>query len=525
MLLLAGAYFLAGKLGLRLAMVHPSATAVWPPAGIALAALLTLGYEVWPAIFAGAFLVNLTTAGSIATCLGIAAGNTLEGLVGAYLVNRWANGRNPFDRAPDAFRYALLAGMVSTAVSATIGVTSLALGGFARWADFGRIGSTWWLGDMGGDLVVAPVLLLWSSHRELRWRWDRVLEAGLLLAALAVLGQIVFGSLFPIGERGYPLEFACMPVLVWAAFRFDPRIAATAVLLLAVLAARGTLMGTGPFQRWERNESFMLLQVFMSVTALTTLALAATVSERRRVERALRAVSEELREAVSELEAFNHSVSHDLRSPIAAVLNYSAIMEQDFRDQLGEEGLRLLRRIRASGESASRLLDQLVQFVWAGRDGGERLHVDMTSLAREAYAEVSAGSEEATQVQFEFADLPPAQGSVALIGRVFHNLFSNAVKYTRGRDRRRIEVAGEAGEVENTYCVTDNGIGFDPRHGETVFQPFRRLDGARKIEGSGLGLAIAAKIVRRHGGRIWAESDGSSGARFCFTLPRRKPAT
>src|SRR6266542_2304274 len=150
MLLLAGAYFLAGKLGLRLALVHPSATAVWPPTGIALAALLTLGCEVWPAIFAGAFLVNLTTAGSIATCLGIAAGNTLEGLVGAYLVNRWANGRNPFDRAPDAFRYALLAGMVSTAVSATIGVTSLSLGGFARWADFGRIGTTWWLGDMGG---------------------------------------------------------------------------------------------------------------------------------------------------------------------------------------------------------------------------------------------------------------------------------------------------------------------------------------------------------------------------------------
>src|SRR6267378_803609 len=120
---LFGLYVLAGKIGLSLASVHANASPVWPPTGIALAAFLTLGYRVWPAIFAGAFLLNLTTAGSVATSIGIAVGNTLEGVVGCYLVSRFAGGQHAFERAHDVFKYGFLAGMVSTVVSATVGVT------------------------------------------------------------------------------------------------------------------------------------------------------------------------------------------------------------------------------------------------------------------------------------------------------------------------------------------------------------------------------------------------------------------
>ena len=125
--LLVVVYFAAGKLGLSLALVHPSATPIWAPTGIAIASMLTLGIRIWPVLFLGAFLVNVTTAGSIATCLGIAAGNTLEGVIAAYLVNRFANGTRVFDRVPDIFKFTVLAGMLSTTVSATFGVTSLAL--------------------------------------------------------------------------------------------------------------------------------------------------------------------------------------------------------------------------------------------------------------------------------------------------------------------------------------------------------------------------------------------------------------
>src|SRR2546428_5965009 len=123
-------YIVAGKLSLRLASVHPSATPVWPPTGIAIATLVALGLRFWPAIFMGAFLVNVTTAGSVLTSVGIATGNTLEALLASFLVIRFANGRRVFEKSWDILRFALYAGILSTAVAATFGVTSLTLGGF-----------------------------------------------------------------------------------------------------------------------------------------------------------------------------------------------------------------------------------------------------------------------------------------------------------------------------------------------------------------------------------------------------------
>src|SRR5881296_4308012 len=281
---LAAIYLLAGKLGLLLAFVHASATAVWPPTGIALAAFLLLGYRVWPGIFLGAFLVNLTTAGSVATTLGIATGNTLEGLAGAYLVNRFAHGAHAFDRPQDVFKFAVLAGLASTTVSPFFGVTSLALGGYADWAEYGRIWLTWWLGDAGGALIVAPVLLLWGQDPRAHWTLAQVKEVGLLLVTLLLVGLAVFGGVLPITIETYPLGFLCIPILLWTAFRFGPRETATATLLLSGIAIWGTLSGFGPFARETQNESLLLLQAFMGVTAIMALALAAGVTEQTRAE-------------------------------------------------------------------------------------------------------------------------------------------------------------------------------------------------------------------------------------------------
>ena len=282
MVVLAVVYFVAGKLGLTLAFVHPSATAVWPPAGIAIAALLTLGSGVWPGILAGAFLVNLATAGSVTTCISIAVGNTLEALVGAYLVNRFAEGRHAFDRTQDTFKFAVLAGMLSTAIAASFGATSLALGGFAPWANYGPIWATWWLGDAAGIVIVAPLLILWISTPRARWNRAQFLEALILLACLIVVGLIVFdGLLFPESSN-YPLEYMCIPFLIWAAYRFGQREAAAATLVLSVTAVWGTLHHLGPFVRQTENESLLLLQAFMGVVAVTTLGLAAEFAERQR---------------------------------------------------------------------------------------------------------------------------------------------------------------------------------------------------------------------------------------------------
>ena len=285
---LAVVYFVAAKLGLRLAFVNPSATPVWPPTGIALAAFLIVGARAWPAIFLGAFLANVTTAGSIATSIGIALGNTLEGWLGAALVGRFAAGRQAFSRPRNAFRFAVLAAAVSTVVSATFGVTSLALGGFAPWTDFWHIWLTWWLGDGAGSLVVAPVVLLWAENWRIQWTRRQAAEAAALVACLLLVGLLVFGGPFPNASKNYPLEFLCIPVLLWAAFRFGARETATAILLLSVIAIRGTLRGFGPFARETQNESLLLLQAFIAVIAVTKLIVAAVVAERRRMEGHLR---------------------------------------------------------------------------------------------------------------------------------------------------------------------------------------------------------------------------------------------
>jgi diguanylate cyclase (GGDEF)-like protein len=296
LVVVAAAYIVAGKLGLRLAFVNPSATPVWPPTGIALAAFLVAGYEMWPAILVAAFLVNITTAGSFATSVGLAAGNTLEGLVGAYLVNRFARGRRACERARDVFKLAGLAGLASTAVSATAGVVFLSLGGFARWADAWSIWSTWWTGDAVGDLVVAPALLLWIARPRIHWTRRQALEAAALLLSLLVVGLAAFDGLFPWRDQHYPLEFLCVPLLLWAAFRFEQREAATVVVLLSGLAIWGTLRGYGPFARGSVNESLLLLQAFQGVSAIITLVLAAAVAERKEAEDRLRrlAVSDPL---------------------------------------------------------------------------------------------------------------------------------------------------------------------------------------------------------------------------------------
>jgi len=281
-------YFVAGKLGLKLALVNATASAVWPCTGITLAAFLILGYRVWPFILTGAFLVNLTTAGSVATSVGIAVGNTLEGVVGCYLVTRFAGGQHAFERAHDVFKFGFLAGMVSTTVSATVGVTSLVLGGFAEWAMYGPIWCTWWLGDAVGAVVVTPLALLWRENPRLEWTRKQMLELAFLFPGLFLTGWIVFGGRFHAALKNYPFEYLCIPFLIWAAFRFGRRKAATAICVLAAIAAWGTLHGYGPFSRESQNTSLLLLQSFIGIMAITALALAAEVTEHKHADEHIR---------------------------------------------------------------------------------------------------------------------------------------------------------------------------------------------------------------------------------------------
>src|SRR5262245_2987406 len=176
-----GAYFIGGRIGFEFfGLIHPRASAVWPPTGVAIAALLTFGRGAAPAVFAGAFLVNYTAGGTLIGSLCIAAGNTLEGLAAAYLVARFAHGREAFDRALDICRFAALAAIASTTLSATMGVGVLAFEDPGARTHLGAIWLTWWLGDAAGAMLFVPLLIAWQRDRTLRAPLARVVEGALL---------------------------------------------------------------------------------------------------------------------------------------------------------------------------------------------------------------------------------------------------------------------------------------------------------------------------------------------------------
>src|SRR6266478_1233268 len=285
--LLTLVYFIAGKFGLMLASLHASASPVWPAAGIALAALLVLGYRAWPAIFIGAFLVNITTAGNVATSLAIASGNTLEAVCGAWLVNRFVGGTAALDHPQGVFKFALAA-VVSTIISPAFGVTSLALAGFADWTNYGAIWLTWWLGSTTGDLLIAPSIILWSIAPNPRWSRREAVEVSILLLLLFVLSEVVFGGWLTISARNYPIGFISGPIVIWMAFRFTQRETATGIFILSAIAIWGTMHDFGPFVGETKNQSLLALQSWTAVLTITAMALSAGMAERGRAEEALR---------------------------------------------------------------------------------------------------------------------------------------------------------------------------------------------------------------------------------------------
>jgi PAS domain S-box-containing protein len=284
--LLAAVYFGAAKLGLTMASVAEQVTAVWPPTGIALAALLVYGYRLWPAIALGAFLANATANAPIVPATGIALGNTLEALVGAWLLRRLVRFDPTFGRVKEVLGLVVLAALFSTMVSATIGVTSLCLGGVKPWSTYPVMWIVWWLGDAMGDLVVAPLLLTWAGWRHVPWRPQRVAEVGLLLLALVAVSLTVFAG--PFALFSHPgLAYALFPFVIWAALRFGQPTASLATAVASAISIWGTVHGYGPFHAPTTHESLILLQLFMGVVAITTLLLAAVMAERGRAEESL----------------------------------------------------------------------------------------------------------------------------------------------------------------------------------------------------------------------------------------------
>jgi signal transduction histidine kinase len=530
---------------LLLASVNPSATPIWPATGLALAAVLLFGYRASPAILLAAFLVNSTTAGSLATSISIAFGNTLESLVGAWLIKRWSGGTGTFGTAGGVTRFALISLICATPISAVIGVSSLTLAGYADPARFGSIWMTWWLGDAAGALVITPVIVLWvRDWGHFVARQDRIAGAAAYVGAGAV-GVIAFSPLMTWTGSPDPLGFLAILPLTWAALRRNQRDTATVALILSGFAVWGTLFGVGPFARTSLNDSFLLLLMFMISTSIPSLALSADVAMRKQIEANLRHAYDEMDRRVQErtaelaatqrelsqaqkMEALGQltgGVAHDFNNLLTAVLGSLELAMKRVSDA---RLLRLLTTARQAAERGAALTAQMLAFS-RRRDVVVR-PVDVNAVIRDIEELLHRTIGPLISVSHNLEEdlwpalVDPAQLEMALLNLAVNSrdampLGGNLVVKTRrlagGPPSNAIDLP--LGDYV-VVSVADTGSGMSGDVLAKAFDPFFTTKGPGR--GSGLGLSMVYGFAKQVGGIATIESLSGEGTTVSLYLPR-----
>jgi len=272
-----------------------------------------------------------------------------------------------------------------------------------------------------------------------------------------------------------------------------------------------------PDQGWEKIVSYSGAMVdtpggerliFLSVFDLT---------EQRKAEESLHRYASELEAANKELEAFSYSVSHDLRTPLRTLDGFSAMVLEDYGDKLDEAGKDYLNKIRNASHNMSELIDAILKLTRISRAEMHQDEVDLSELAK-SIAEVLRQSQLERQVEFVIEPDLIVKGDMALLRIALNNLLENAWKYTSKCPTTRIEIGSLIQNGEKVYFIKDNGIGFDMQYKDKLFQPFQRLHTGNEYQGTGIGLATVQRVIRRHNGSIWAESEVGKGTTFYFTL-------
>lgn len=518
-LLLAAVYFLTAKFGLSLAVVHPSASAVWPPTGIALAALLLFGYRLWPGIFIGAFFANVTNFGTIDTSFGVALGNTLEAVVGTYLVNRFAHGKDAFQRVDDIFYFVLFGGILATSVSATFGVTSLGLAGFLDWDSYRDVWFTWWLGDMVGALVITPFIVMWMKQTDIRSELEKKWEIAITLGCLTLSSLVIFTGLY-FEEKNYPIAFLVLPFLVWITVTQSQRIVATGILIVSAVAIYGNINGDGPLVlSGFPNESLLLLQSFVGIVGITGYMLSAIVTSRNKIEKQLQAVS-------AKKDEFLAMLAHELRNPLAPMLNtVDTLLLRGSQDtELKEMVLGIKRQIT----NITVLLEDLLDI---SRINEGKIHLkprlidvnDVIHKAVESTAVAIAHRQHTLTLEVSDGPLMLTADPVRL-EQIFVNLLNNASKYMKPGGQIWLTSGIEHEHV--VIRVRDKGIGIAPEMLSPIFDMFNQVDHIAPYHqgGLGVGLHLVRLLVGLHGGTVAAVSAGlGKGSEFIVTLPLNNP--
>jgi signal transduction histidine kinase len=561
--LVAIAYFLAARLGFLLSSSTQQVTAVWPASGIALVALLRGRAGNWQGVLLGAFTVNVLNHETWSTALGIACGNTVGPACAAMLLVRVVGFDQRLACGRDVLALVGLGAVALALFTATNGVSWLALAGIVPWRRYFSVWWVWWVGDAIGALIVAPMLLTWLAQPRSRWPRERKIELAVLFVLLGCVSRVLFFS-------DLPLTYGVFPFAVWAALRFGQREAASTSFVIAVGAVWGAIHERGPFVSGPQQERLILLALFLGVMAITVLVFASTSDERRRAlvelanaraaletrvaerTRELAQVNSDLQRANrelarrgqqvaaknEELETFVYAVSHDLRAPLVNLHGFSSELQrscQELTHKLDHAALPeamarevrailvdgvedALRYIMTSSHKLQSLIDSLLVL---SRTGRARYSFEVLDVSRlvESTLDILRQAVAASGAQVTVGELPSASGDLTAVGQVFSNLIGNALKYLQPGRAGLIEIGGEREAEMCHYWVRDNGVGLAPSAQKRLFQAFARFH-PQLASGEGMGLAIVKRVVERHGGKVWADSQEGEGTTFHLTLPR-----
>jgi signal transduction histidine kinase len=525
-------YFAAAQTGLMFAVVGSTVTLAWLPSGIALVAILAFGYRISFGIALGAFLANAWTGLPIFLAASIATGNVLEALAGAFLLKHLAHFRNTLDRRRDVFALIILAAICSTTISAFVGVITLIFGDIVSSSQFATVWLKWWLGDMMGVLVGAPLLLVGLTHSRPILSLLQTIEAIGLFTTLFVVSYIIFATPELAGHGYYPASLAVFPFVIWGALRFDHWGAAIVTGTISALAIWGTSQGTGPFVVGSPVDNLVGWCIFVNVVAVTGLLLAASSAEQRRSHADIKSAHDELEQRVrkrtEELAKTNAGLQHEMaeRERLEAALIQVSEAQQrnigrELHDSLGQHltsiaffGATLQQKLHEQARPEADAAQRIVELVNQSIDMTRRVARGLYPAALEsrglsvALEQLADNTRSLKGLSCALRADPNVRVSDPLVAinlyRVAQEAINNAVKHSQAH-YLLIDLAYVNGN--HHLSVSDDGIGFDPERIEP---------------GQGLGMHSLHARASLLGGFLKIEKNIQGGMTVVVIYPAKR---
>jgi signal transduction histidine kinase len=523
------AYFAAAKLSLLVAIPPGYATAVWPPSGIAVAALLLGGSRLWPGVLVGSFVANVTIDGAFIASALIAAGSTLQALAIAVLMRRFTGVPRRFESVDQVVRFVLITAAGAT-IAPTVAAVPLAAFYDMPLEELGGNWMTWWQGDACGVLVFAPLILNWSRRQWSGWQARGVVEAVLFAVLLVGAAHIVFNS-------GFARTFLIVPFVVWAAVRFGQRGVTATIAVVCGMALWYTLHGErGPFVAREQHEQLLVLLLFVATLVFTGLILSAALSQLERtmseMEARVASRTAELEHAKSAAERasetksqFLANMSHELRTPLNSLLILARLLADNPGGNLTERQVKFAQTISDSGQDLLSLINDLLDLAKIESGAVIALNVaparfgDLREELERTFGPVAQQKGLAFSIELDPALPPTIRTDAARLKQVLKNLIGNAIKFT-SRGSVTVRIAPE-GRDQVAFAVADTGIGVAADKQQMIFEAFQQADGStsRQYGGTGLGLSISRELARLLGGALRLKSAPGEGSTFTLVLP------